>query len=74
MAFLYSADDSALPGPSTYSANAVFLSENPSGAATVYLGNGTNYLLGAPEPQTYESLGLACIAMAILARRRSKDL
>jgi hypothetical protein len=72
MAFLYSADDSALPSPSTYSANAVFLSEDPAGAAT-YFGNGTNYLLGAPEPQTFGSLGLACIAMAILARRRSKD-
>jgi hypothetical protein len=74
MAFLYSADDSALPDPSTYSANAVFLSENPSpGSATVYFGNGTNYLLGAPEPQTCGSIGLACVAMAILARRRSKD-
>jgi hypothetical protein len=73
MAFLYSADDTALPSPSTYSANAVFLSENPSpGSATVYFGNGTNYLLGAPEPQTFGSLGLACVAMAILARRRSK--
>jgi hypothetical protein len=71
MAFLYSADDSALPSPSTYSANAVFLSENQSGTAT-YLGNGTNYLLGAPEPQTFGSLGLACVAMVILARRRSK--
>jgi hypothetical protein len=72
LAFLYSADDSALPGPSTYSANAVFLSENPSGV-TSYLGNGTNYLLAAPEPQTFGSLGLACVAMAILARRRSRD-
>jgi hypothetical protein len=72
MAFLYSADDSALPSPSTYSANAVFLSEDPS-EVTSYLGNGTNYLLGAPEPQTFGSLGLACVAMAIVARRRSKD-
>jgi hypothetical protein len=73
MVFLYSADDSALPSPSTYSANAVFLPENPSGGATVYLGNGTNYLLGAPEPQTWGSLGLACVAMVMLSRRRSKD-
>ena len=73
MAFLYSADDAALPDPSTYSANAVFLSENPSGAATVYLGNGTNYLLGAPEPQTCGSLGLTCVVMAILARRRATN-
>src|SRR5260370_1877148 len=73
MAFLYSADDSALPDPSPYSANALFLSENPSSAsATVYFVNGTNYLLGAPEPQTYESLRLACVAMAIPARRSSK--
>jgi hypothetical protein len=71
MAFLYSADDTALPSPSTYSANAVFLSENQSGTAT-YFGNGTNYLLGAPEPQTSVPLGLACVAMVILARRRSK--
>lgn len=71
LVFLYSADESALPNPSTYSANAVFLSENQAGAAT-YLGNGTNYLLGAPEPRTFESLGLACVAMAILARRCSK--
>ena len=73
VAFLYSADDSALPSPSTYSMNAVFLSENPSGAATVYFGNGTNYLLGAPEPQTCGSLGLTCVVMAILARRRAKN-
>ena len=36
MAFLYSADDSALPDPSTYSANAVFLPENPSGATVTW--------------------------------------
>jgi hypothetical protein len=72
MAFLYSADDSTLPSPSTYSANAVFLSESPSGV-TSYLGNGTNYLLAVPEPQTFGSLGLACVAMAILVRRRSKN-
>jgi hypothetical protein len=71
MVFLYSADETALPNPSTYSRNAVFLAENQSGTAT-YFGNGTNYLLGAPEPQTFGSLGLACVAMAILAHRRSK--
>jgi hypothetical protein len=74
LAFLYSADDSTLPDPSTYSANAVFLSENSvPGSASVYFGNGTNYLLGAPEPETFGTLGLACVAIAILARRRSKD-
>jgi hypothetical protein len=44
-AILYSADDSnPLPAPSTYSANAVFIKEIPSGF-TNYLGNGTNYQL-----------------------------
>jgi hypothetical protein len=72
MAFLYSADDSALPSPSTYSANAVLIAESPSGV-TPYLGNGTNYLLAVPEPQTFGSLGLACLAMAILTRSRLKN-
>jgi len=70
MVFLYSSDDTTLPAPSTYSANAVFIVENPSGV-TSYLGNGTNYLLGVPEPQTFELLSLAVAAMAGLARRRS---
>ena len=71
MVFLYSSDDTTLPNPSTYSANAVFLTENPSGI-TSYLGNGTNYQLGVPEPQTFELLILAVGAMAVLARRRSR--
>jgi hypothetical protein len=71
MAFLYSSDDTALPNPSAYSANAVFIAENPSGI-TSYLGNGTNYLLGVPEPQTFELFSLAVAAMAVLARRRSR--
>jgi hypothetical protein len=71
MVFLYSSDDTTLPAPSTYSANAVFIGENPSGV-TSYLGNGTNYLLGVPEPQTFELLSLAVAAMAGLARRRSR--
>lgn len=58
LAFLYSSDDGRLPAPSTYSANAVFLSENPSGFTT-YLGNGTNYLLGAPEPGSLQLVLLA---------------
>jgi hypothetical protein len=69
MVFLYSSDDTTLPNPSTYSANAVFITENPSGV-TSYLGNGTNYQLGVPEPQTFELLGLAVTAMAVLARSR----
>jgi hypothetical protein len=74
MVFLYSSDDTTLPSPSTYSANAVFITENPSGI-TPYLGNGTIYQLGVPEPQTFELLGLgvaAMAAMAVLARRRSR--
>jgi len=71
MMFLYSADDSALPPPSTYSANAVFIPEDPSGV-TSFLGNGTNYVLNAPEPETCLSIGLACVATAILAHKRSK--
>jgi hypothetical protein len=70
MVFMYSSDDSIMPDPSTYSANAVFITEAPSGI-TPYLGNGTNYQLGIPEPQTFELLILAFAAMAVLARRRS---
>jgi hypothetical protein len=68
LAFLYSADDIALPDPSTYSANAVTIREDPSGF-THYIANGTNYLLNAPEPSP---LGLCAfsIAIAALARRR----
>jgi hypothetical protein len=71
MVFLYSSDDTTLPSPSTYSANAVFIPENPSGI-TSYLGNGKTYLLGVPEPQTFELFSLAVVAMALLARRRSR--
>jgi hypothetical protein len=71
MVFMYSSDDSILPNPSTYSANAVFLAEDPSGI-TPYLGNGTTYQLGVPEPRTFELLILAVAAMAVLARRRSR--
>ena len=74
MVFLYSSDETTLPNPSTWSANAVFLAENPSGV-TSYVGNGTTYQLGVPEPQTFELLSLAVAAMAamaVLARRRSR--
>jgi hypothetical protein len=70
MVFLFSADDTTLPVPSTYSANAVFITEAPSGI-TPYLGNGTNYLLATPEPQTFGLLSLVA-AMAFVARRRSR--
>ena len=68
MAFLYSVDDDALPNPSTYSANAVTIPEDPSGF-THYVGNGTDYLLNAPEPSTL-SLCAFGIAIAVLTRRR----
>jgi hypothetical protein len=71
LVFLYSSDDTTLPAPSTYSANAVFIAENPSGV-TSYLGNGTDYQLGVPEPQTFELLGLAVAAMALRVRTRSR--
>lgn len=73
MAFLYSSDDSGWPDPFPISANAVFITEDPSGI-TPYLGNGTNYLLGTPEPQTFEPVSLAVVALAILARGRSRKL
>jgi len=70
MAFLYSSDDSTpLPPPSSYSANAAFISEDPSGI-TSYFGNGTNYLLGTPEPRTIGFLTLASLLIALLARSR----
>jgi hypothetical protein len=67
MVFLYSADESALPSPSTYSVNAVTLPESPSGI-TPYLGNGTLYLLGVPEPGTLGLFSLAAVAMTVLSR------
>lgn len=69
MAFLYSADDGILPPPSSYSANAVSVPENPSGY-TSYVGpDGRDYVLGVPEPQTFSLFGFAIGAIA-LARRR----
>jgi hypothetical protein len=72
LVFLYSSDDSTpLPDPSTYSANAVFMVETPP--VTTYVGNGTNYLLGVPEPGTpgLFALGVATLAAARRTRRRS---
>ena len=70
MVFLYSSDDTTLPDPLTYSANVVFITENPSGV-TSYLGNGTDYLLAVPESGTFELFVLAA-AMAVLTRRCSR--
>jgi hypothetical protein len=71
MVFLYSSDDTTLPAPSTYSANAAFITEAPSGI-TSYFGNGTTYLLAVPEPQSFGLLSLGISAVAVLARRRLK--
>jgi hypothetical protein len=74
MVFLYSSDDSTpLPPSSTYSANRVFIVESPTGV-TPYLGNGTTYLLGVPEPWTPGLLGSGIAAMAVLARRRLRTI
>jgi hypothetical protein len=70
MAFRYSSDDSTpLPDLSTYSVNAVFLTEGSSGI-THYLGNGTDYILNDPEPSTFALLGLGLVAIAGFTRRR----
>jgi hypothetical protein len=66
---LYSADDIALP--TSFSANAVGIFENPSGI-TPYTNNGTTYLLGVPEPQSIELLGLAGAVLIVLKRKRAR--
>jgi hypothetical protein len=71
LVFLYSSDDTTLPDPLTYSANVIFIPENPSGV-TSYFGNGTNYVLATPEPPTFELFILAGAVMAVLAHRRSR--
>ncbi len=68
--FLFSSDDTTLPAPSTYSANVQFITESPSGVTT-YVNNGTTYLLGVPEPSTFQLIGLA-IAVAMLTWRLQK--
>jgi hypothetical protein len=70
LAFLYSSDDSTpLPAPSTYSANAVLIQEDPSGI-THFNGNGTDYVLAVPEPGTFGLLGFGLAAIAAVTRRR----
>jgi len=75
LAFLYSSDDTSLPNPSTYSANVLFLPEDPSGV-TAFTGNGTTYLLGVPaaipEPGTFELFALAAGMTVLLTRGRSR--
>jgi hypothetical protein len=72
LVFLYSSDDSTpLPDPSNYSSNAAIIVETPP--VTTYNGNGTNYLLGIPEPGTVGlfAFGIASLAAVHLTRRRS---
>jgi hypothetical protein len=78
MAILYAADLGNLPDPSTYSVNAVSVTENFGNGVglieTDYNGNGTIYQLftpdvGAPEPSTAALMG-AGVALAIWRRRR----
>ena len=68
LAFLYSSDESPLPLPSTYSANVVFVPESPTGITT-YVGNGTPFLLGVPEPRTCALLSAATMALWLFRRR-----
>jgi hypothetical protein len=73
MVFLYSSNDSTpLPSPSTFSSNAVAINEDPSGF-THFNGNGTDYLLGVPEPVSFGFVGLGIAGMAVLGRGRRKS-
>jgi len=73
LVFLFSSDDSTpLPDPSTFSVNAVSINEDPSGF-TRFDGNGTIYVLGAPEPVSLGFVGLGLLGMAVLGRRRRKS-
>jgi hypothetical protein len=67
---LYSSDDTILPDLSTYSVNAVFIQESPSGI-TSFVGNGTTYLLGVPEPQAAGLVGVG-LAMLVLVGSRQR--
>lgn len=76
LVFLYSLDDSTpLPGPSTYSFNAITIKE-AVGAQTSFNGNGTVYTLDTlptPEPPTFELLILGGAALLVLSRKRMKS-
>src|SRR5579883_3179446 len=71
-AFLYSSDDSTpLPSPSTYSANVQFIRESTSSPQTDYLGNGTLYVLAAPEPSSWILFAIGSIALLIAHRKKA---
>jgi hypothetical protein len=64
LVFLFSVDELNLPDPSTYSANATFMVEGPSGI-TDFNGNGTDYFLGVPEPSTFVLLSLPLVVIGL---------
>lgn len=71
LVFLFSADEGPLP--TTFSANVRTMTEGANGI-TSYLGNGTTYVLGIPEPSTFPLLGAAFLsigAFSLLRRRCS---
>jgi hypothetical protein len=71
-AFLYSSDDSTpLPDPSTYSANVKFIPESTTSPQTDYLGNGTLYVLAAPEPSSWILFSIGSIALLIAHRKKA---
>jgi hypothetical protein len=69
IAFLYSADEGPLPDPSTYSDNVEGIIE--TGTVTPFVGNGTTYYLGAPEPRTLVMLCGGMILLFGVARKRA---
>ena len=71
-AFLYSSDDSTpLPDPSTYSANVKFIPESTTSPQTDYLGNGTLYVLAAPEPSSWILFSIGSVALLIAHRKKA---
>ena len=71
-AFLYSSDDSTpLPNPSNYSANVKFIPESTTSPQTDYLGNGTLYVLAAPEPSSWILFSIGSIALLIAHRKKA---
>jgi len=71
-AFLYSSDDSTpLPSPSTYSANVQFIQESTTSPLTDYLGNGTVYVLAAPEPSSWVLFAIGSIALLVAHRKKA---